>query len=162
MFQNNTLDTINNEIITIIKDFVVSNNILPSIDVGDKVFSSKGLNIAILTRIANEYDIEDLIEENASKYEDGGLGFDNNILVDNIGMIGIETIITIDSGNQASSQSALSENGFCFVELYNYFKTLTLPKEWKLYKLVTENPSFFPFQSSNIYSLITIRGLYAV
>lgn len=162
MVAKKILTTINNEIIDIVKDFVLVNNILELKDVSDEVFSRDGLNICVLTDVGNLYDIEALIENNASKYEDGGLGFENNILVDDKGVIGIETLITIDSGNQSTTQTALNENGFLLLTLYNYFKIVKLPDNWKLYEVKIDKPVMHPFQAHNIYSIIEIRGLYEI
>lgn len=157
------LDIINNEIIKIIKDYVNENKIIEIKNVSNAVYSRSETNVGINTDIANLYDIQQLLEDNASKYEDGGIGFDNNILDTNgKGFIGIETLITIDSGNNASSQNALSEHGFVLIQLYNFIKTKQLPPEWKLYDIEMDKPSWHPFHSGNIYSIIIIKGIYEI
>jgi hypothetical protein len=156
------LTDINDTIIDIVKDFVYANNILEIKNVSDQVFSRDETNIGVNTAIAPLVDIQQLIENHASKYEDSSIDFRNNKLTDGKGTIGIETYITIDTGNKESSQSALSDNGFYFIQLYNFLKTMSLPAEWNLYEIDSDIPSWFPYHSGNIYSIIIIRGLYEI
>ena len=160
-FSRKTLDTINKEIIKIVESFVSENKIIDIKNVGDKVFSRDGTNIAINTTMATTGDIQDLIDAN-KKYEDDGFDFADNVLINGKGIIGINTVITIDSGSKESSQAALTDNGFVLISLYNYLKSIKLPSSWKLYDIRLDIPTWFPYHSSNIYSLIEIRGLYEV
>ena len=135
------LTQINNQIVEIVKDAVIACDVTASKNVSDQVFSRDGINVGINTTMAPLMDIQNLIADKSSKYEDGGILFDNNRLVDGVGFIGIETLITVDSGNQSSSQDALSENAHGIINLYNYFMDNGVPSEWKLYELILDIPS---------------------
>ena len=111
------------------KDAVADLEVTAIKNVSDAVFSSGDTNVGVNTTVAPIVDIQQLIEDNASKYEDGGLDFADNELVDGKGLVGIDTLLTIDSGNQSSSQTALSDNGFALLSLYNYLKMVGLPSE---------------------------------
>lgn len=160
MLDKNILTNINNEIIQLIKEYVLANNILEIKNISDAVFSRDGSNIGINTTLCNIIDIQQLITDNASKYEDDQFDYKNNKLIDGAGLIGIDVLLTIDSGNQKSSQSALSENGYLSLIIYNYLKSIQLHNKWKLYEISMDIPTWFPYHSQNVYTIIEIRGLY--
>jgi hypothetical protein len=162
MIDNKILITINNEILHIVRNFVVSNKILDTKYVSDVAFSRDNMNVSVNTGLSNINDTLQLISDNVSKYEDDQYNYKKNELYDGKGVIGVDTLITIDSGNNSTGQMALNNNGYLSLEIYNYLKRVTLPVNWLLYEINMDVPTWFPAHSQNIYTIIEIRGLYAI
>ena len=151
-----TLTKINNELIDFIKEFNNSKKLVGKTDITDRVFERDRANIAVNTWLASKYDIEDIASN--FRYED-------NIPINRIGtersIFGIISYITIDTGNTESSQSGLSNNGYITLELDNYLKNY-MPSNWRTYIVNVNLPIYHPFHSNNVFSIITIKGLYEV
>lgn len=162
MINRKILETINSEILAIVRGFVVEESVINVKNVSDKAFARDSTNIGVNTTLAPLSDIQSLIDANYKRYEDGGFPFENNFLHDGKGIIGVDVVMTIDSGNNPTSQAALSENGFVLLSLYNHFKTSELASNWKLWEVLQEIPTWFPMQSQNVYSILTLRGLYEI